>query len=305
MNTAKQISVIICTYNRALYLTEALDSLYQQTLSKASFEIIVANNNSTDNTEEICHQYINAHPDMQIIYLNEKQQGASFARNSGAALSSSRLLCFMDDDAVADTDYLSRIVQFFEVHPDSGGLGGRIIPRYIPSEPAWMSHYVSSMVGNFHYTPQVSAFKPGKYPLESNMIVPKQLFNTIGGFNTALPGVKGELRIGGEGKDFFFRLQALGHQIYYDPHIIVHHVVEVAKLTPAYLYRVASGYGRGERVRTLQKSKWAYLVKIIEYLFKLGASLILGITYLLRGQAAKSWPVIRFRIDALKGLFNL
>lgn len=167
-----------------------------------------------------------------------------------------------------------------------------------------MSHYVSSMVGNFHYSPQVSAFKPGKYPLESNMVVPKRLFDTIGGFNTALPGVKGELRIGGEGKDFFFRLQALGHDIYYDPNIVIYHVVEVAKLTPAYLYRVASGYGRGERVRTLQKSKWAYLVKIIEYLFKLGASFVLGALYLLRGQPAKSWPVIRFRIDALKGLFH-
>lgn len=304
MNPTKQISVIICTYNRALYLTEALDSLYHQTLPKTSFEVIVVNNNSTDNTEDICKEYIRTHSDMQVRYLNEDKQGASFARNTGAAQSTSGLLCFMDDDAVANTDYLSRIIQFFEVHPGSGGLGGRIIPRYIPSEPIWMSHYVSSMVGNFHYAPQVSAFKSGKYPLESNMVVPKRLFDTIGGFNTSLPGVKGELRIGGEGKDFFYRLQALGHDIYYDPNIVVYHVVEVAKLTPAYLYRVASGYGRGERVRTLQKSKLAYLIKIIEYLFKLGASFVLGMIYLFRGQPAKSWPVVRFRIDALKGLFH-
>ncbi|MFZ6023357.1 MAG: glycosyltransferase family 2 protein [Bacteroidota bacterium] len=300
-----QISVVICTYNRALYLSDALNSLYAQTLSKQYFEVIVANNNSTDQTEELCKQYIDTHPDMRIIYLNEKEQGASFARNTGAAIAASPLLCFMDDDAIANNDYLSRIVQFFETHPNSGGLGGRIIPRYIPSEPGWMSHYVSSMVGNFDYAPQVSAFRPGKYPLESNMIVPKLLFDKIGGFNTALPGVKGELRIGGEGKDFFFRLQALEHAIYYDPNIIVHHVVEVAKLTPAYLYRVASGYGRGERIRTLQKGIIAYVLKIIEYFLKLGASFILGIVYLLRRQPAKSWPVIRFRIDALKGLFNL
>jgi len=305
MNTSIQISVIICTYNRALYLTEALNSLYQQTLTKQFFEVIVVNNNSTDNTEALCKAYIQTHPDMQLIYLNEKEQGASFARNTGAAKASSPLLCFMDDDAIANDDYLSRIVQFFETHPNTGGLGGKIIPKYIPAEPGWMSHYVSSMVGNFDYAPQVSAFKPGKYPLESNMVVPKHLFDKINGFNTALPGVKGELRIGGEGKDFFFRLQALGQQVYYDPNIIVHHVVEVSKLTPAYLYRVASGYGRGERVRTLQKGILAYLFKIIEYLFKLGASFILGVLYLFRGQPAKSWPVIRFRIDALKGLFNL
>lgn len=305
MSAPVQISVIICTYNRALYLTDALDSLYQQTLEKQYFEVIVVNNNSTDNTEERCKQYIETHPDMQVSYLNEKEQGASFARNSGAAIAISPLLCFMDDDAIASSNYLSHIIHFFETHPEAGGLGGKIIPRYIPSEPKWMSYYVSSMAGNFDYAPRVSAFKPGKYPLESNMIVPKYLFDKISGFNTALPGVKGELRIGGEGKDFFFRLQALGLQVYYDPNIIVHHVVEVAKLTPAYLYRVASGYGRGERVRTLQKNKSAYLFKIVEYVFKLGASFILGILYLLLGQPAKSWPVIRFRIDALKGLFNL
>ncbi len=305
MSTPLQISVVICTYNRAAYLTDALNSLYEQTLAKSLFEVIIVNNNSTDNTETICRDYILSHPDFHVIYLNENEQGASYARNTGAAKAVSPLLCFMDDDAIANSDYLSRIVRFFDIHQGVGGLGGKIIPKYIPAEPKWMSRYVASMVGHFDYAPQVVAFKPGKYPLESNMVVPKKLFDAINGFNTALPGVKGELRIGGEGKDFFFRLQALGHAIYYDPNIIVQHVVEVSKLTPAYLYRVASGYGRGERVRTLQKNQLAYLLKIVEYCFKLGAACILGLIYLLRGEPAKSWPVIRFRIDALKGLFNL
>lgn len=304
MSMPLTISVVICTYNRAQYLTDALTSLHQQTLSKNAYEVIVVNNNSSDDTEQVCKRFIAAHQATRIIYLNEEQQGASFARNTGAAIAASGLLCFMDDDAVAEKDYLQRITHFFEENPTAGGLGGRIIPRYIPEEPNWMSHYVSSMVGNFNYAPTLSAFKPGKYPLESNMVVPKKLFDDIGGFNTAIPGVKGTLRIGGEGKDFFFRLQAKGYQIYYDPQIIVHHVVEVEKLTPAYLYRVASGYGRGERVRMLEKGGAAYFLKVMEYLFKLGASFILGVLYLLRGQPAKLWPVIRFRIDALKGLFN-
>jgi GT2 family glycosyltransferase len=96
----------------------------------------------------------------------------------------------MDDDAVADKDYLERIVQFFETHPDAGGLGGRIIPKYIPEEPQWMSHYVSSLVGHFHYSDSVSIFAPNKYPLESNMIIRKKDFDAINGFNTALTGRK-------------------------------------------------------------------------------------------------------------------
>ena len=136
------------------------------------------------------------------------------------------------------------------------------------------------------------------------MIVLKKDFDTINGFNTDLPGVKGTLRIGGEGKDFFLRLQALGKDIYYDPSAIVHHVVEVKKLTPNYMYRVASGIGRGERVRTKAIGHLAYLKKIAEYVYKLAGSVVLGIIYALKGKPARTWPVIRFRIDALKGLLG-
>ena len=136
------------------------------------------------------------------------------------------------------------------------------------------------------------------------MIVRKIDFDAIRGFNTDLPGVKGTLRIGGEGKDFFLRLQALGRKIYYDPSIIVHHVVEVKKLTPHYMYRVASGIGRGERVRTKAISNWAFRKKIIEYIYKLGGSFVLGMIYALKGRPAQTWPVIKFRIDALKGLLG-
>jgi hypothetical protein len=136
------------------------------------------------------------------------------------------------------------------------------------------------------------------------MIVKKDIYESIGGFNTALPGVVGTLRIGGEGKELFYKILALGHTIYYDPSICVHHVVEVKKLTPEYMYRVASGIGRGERTRTLNISRLAYIQKIVEYIFKLGASILLGIKYSLQGSPAKAWPVIQFRIDALKGLIG-
>jgi hypothetical protein len=54
----------------------------------------------------------------------------------------------------------------------------------------------------------------------------------------------------------------------------------------------------------LSIGKWAYCKKILEYLYKLAGSVVLGILYALKGRPAQSWPVIRFRIDALKGLLN-
>jgi glycosyltransferase involved in cell wall biosynthesis len=304
MSDALKISLVICTYNRSAYIEDAMESLYNQTLPRENYEVIVVNNNSSDNTQQICEAFIASHNDAQFYYFNEPEQGASFARNTGARHVHSPLLCFMDDDAVAESDYLEKIVRFFDEHPDAGGLGGRIIPKYIPAEPEWMSHYVSSLVGHFHYSDAVTAFRPGKYPLESNMIIRKKDFDAVGGFNNALPGVVGTLRIGGEGKDFFLKLQALGRTIYYDPAIRVQHVVETSKLTKEYLYRVASGIGRGERVRMKTIGGLALQKKIAEYIAKLGASLVLGIKYTLQGTPAKAGPVIRFRIDAMKGLLN-
>ena len=298
------LSIIICSYNRASYISDALTSLYGQSSGLDDFEVIIVDNNSTDNTKEVYAQWRQTNTNGQFTFISEMQQGASFARNTGAAIAKGEWVCFMDDDAVATTDYVKNIIKHIQDQPFIVGFGGRIIPKYIPGEPKWMSYYVSSLVGNFDYAPTACAFENGKYPLESNMIVKKSVYDQIGGFNVNLPGVVGILRIGGEGKELFYKIIALGHTIYYDPSICVHHVVEVKKLTSEYMYRVASGIGRGEKTRTLNISNGAYLMKILEYLLKLGAGIILGIKYAIQLTPSKTWPIIKFRIDTIKGLLG-
>ena len=298
------LSIIICSYNRASYISDALTSLYNQSSGLDNFEVIIVDNNSTDNTKEVYTIWRQTNTNGQFTFISETKQGASFARNTGAAIAKGEWVCFMDDDAVATPNYVENILKHIQNKPDAVGFGGRIIPKYIPSEPKWMSYYVSSLVGNFDYAPIACAFENGKYPLESNMIVKKSVYDQIGGFNVNLPGVVGTLRIGGEGKELFYKILALGHIIYYDPAICVHHVVEVKKLTSEYMYRVASGIGRGEKTRTLAISKTAYLIKVLEYFLKLGAAVILGFKYALQFTPSKIWPIIKFRIDALKGLLG-
>ena len=298
------LSIIICSYNRASYISDALTSLYVQSSGLDNFEVIIVDNNSIDNTKEVYAQWRQTNTNGQFTFISETKQGASFARNTGAAIAKGEWVCFMDDDAVATTDYVKNIIKHIQDQPFIVGFGGRIIPKYIPAEPKWMSYYVSSLVGNFDYAPTACAFENGKYPLESNMIVKKSVYDQIGGFNVNLPGVVGTLRIGGEGKELFYKIIALGHTIYYDPSICVHHVVEVKKLTSEYMYRVASGIGRGEKTRTLNISNGAYLMKILEYLLKLGAGIILGIKYAIQLTPSKTWPIIKFRIDTIKGLLG-
>ncbi len=299
------LSIVICSYNRASYITGALDSLYESTEHLKDFEVVFVDNNSTDNSLQIANDWRITHPLGNFIFSSETKQGASFARNTGAKLATGQWLCFMDDDAVAFPDFVQNILKHIHTFPERVGFGGRIIPKYIPGEPAWMSYYVSSMVGHFHYSETYTPFKNGKYPLESNMIVRKDVYDQVGGFNEALPGVVGMVRIGGEGKALFYSIMELGHTIYYDPSIVVHHIVETKKLTPTYLYNVASGMGRGEKTRTLAIGSFSYFKKVIEYLCKLAASIVLGLGYTFKGKPAQFWPIVKFRIDTLKGLIGL
>jgi hypothetical protein len=85
----------------------------------------------------------------------------------------------------------------------------------------------------------------------------------------------------------------------------VHHIVETKKLTPTYLYNVASGMGRGEKTRTLAIGTISYSKKIIEYVIKLGAAIVLGIGYTIKGSPQQFWPIVKFRIDTLMGLIGL
>ncbi len=299
-----QLSIVICSYNRAKYIADALDSLYNQTAALSDFEVLLVDNNSTDETPQVYHSWRKKHPEGNFQYITETQQGASYARNTGASLAKSSWICFMDDDAVAFPDFVQNIIKHTIDNPAVVGFGGKIIPKYIPEKPKWMSHYVSSLVGNFDYSPVPCVFKNGKYPLESNMVVKKSIFDEIGGFNTSLPGVVGNVRIGGEGKELFYKIMEQGNSIHYDPSIVVYHVVETGKLTKEYLYRVASGIGRGERVRTLSISKLTFTAKVLEYILKLGAAVVLGIKYAILGNPSQTWKVIQFRIDAMSGLLN-
>ena len=168
------LSIIICSYNRASYISDALDSLYHQSAGLDNFEAIIVDNNSTDNTGDVFKQWRSSHANGSFTYLTESKQGASFARNTGAKGAKGQWLCFMDDDAIANSNYVENIIKHIKTKPEAIGFGGRIIPKYIPSAPEWMSYYVSSLVGNFDYAPTACAFENGKYPLESNMIVKKR-----------------------------------------------------------------------------------------------------------------------------------
>lgn len=110
MNSAPLISVIIPAYNVEKYIKACLDSLINQTYS--NFEIIVVNDGSTDQTEEILRSY-QSNPKFRIY--SQKNGGLSAARNQGLKLANGELVCFIDSDDSVKFDYLEKLAApFFE-----------------------------------------------------------------------------------------------------------------------------------------------------------------------------------------------
>ncbi|MEL6942904.1 MAG: glycosyltransferase family A protein, partial [Bacteroidota bacterium] len=124
------LSTIICTYNRDKFIAQALQSLAQQSLNETQYEVIVVNNNCTDNTSTIVNDFIAANPELDIKQVFEHNQGLSFARNRGIREAKYDIITYMDDDGVAEKTYLEKIVSYFEQHPNVVGIGGKVIPIY-------------------------------------------------------------------------------------------------------------------------------------------------------------------------------
>ena len=92
----KKLSIITTLYNSAEYLPKCLDSLLTQDVSKADYEIILVNDGSPDNSEEVARKYSRENENIRIIVQENK--GLAGARNTGLRAAEGKYVCFVDPD---------------------------------------------------------------------------------------------------------------------------------------------------------------------------------------------------------------
>jgi glycosyltransferase involved in cell wall biosynthesis len=105
---ARGVSVIICAYNTADYLVECLDSVFAQTYP--GYEVIVVNDGSTDDTQNILEDYAARFPDKMTV-LKQENLGPSAARNRGLDMARGEYVAFVDSDDTLLPDYLSLLIE--------------------------------------------------------------------------------------------------------------------------------------------------------------------------------------------------
>lgn len=306
------LSIIICTYNREKYIRPLLESLAANDLLKSEYEILLVDNNCTDNTRAICGEFSKAHPGLTFRYMTEPEQGLSAARNNGIRAARGDILVYVDDDALVDTHYLKDYASFFENHTAVMAAGGPIIPlyetdtpfQYTQEEPDWMTPYTRALLtGWMDYGKHVRHYPEGRYPGGGNAAYRKEVFEKVGLFNTSL-GRKGGNLMGSEEKDIFDKMHALGMEVMYLPEPVLHHIIPKAKLEEPYFRNLTLQIGKSERMRTRAIGSAKYYKRLFAEAVKWAGTLVLFCLYTLKGQPQKGTKLIRFRRNVTRGLLG-
>lgn len=231
-------TILICTYSRASLLGSTLDSLAGLQGHGISWEVLVVDNNSTDETRAVVESRQAAYP-VPLRYCFEPRQGKSNALNTGIDAAAGRVIVFTDDDVRVPPGWLDAAVRPLLGAGEFDYTGGPVIPLWERSPPAWLdpTGNLGGTIAVKHHGDQAFVFEQErKTPLGVNMAVRRELFARVGGFNPRF-GRTGTSLLGQEQAEFFYRSRAAGSRGLYVPAMRLEHHVPAARLTHSYFRR--------------------------------------------------------------------
>ncbi|MDD5707192.1 MAG: glycosyltransferase family 2 protein [Kiritimatiellae bacterium] len=235
------ISIGITSYNRAEMLRACLEALTRQTIPADRFEVVVADNNSTDNTLDMLATFRSRLP--HLVIAQEHRRGVGYARNRTIVESSATTewLAELDDDSEPFPDWLERVMA--EIGRDRfDAFGGHVIPKPYGDLPKWYrKDYGDS---DFISATACSIPKGPYYFIGCNSAYRKAPLRAVGGFPSSILGKRGARICHWEETNAQVRMLRAGYRLGYVPDIKAYHFVRPDKCTPRYFLRVAYGTGR-------------------------------------------------------------
>ncbi len=297
------ITVAICTYNRANYLKDTLKDLAVQSEDPAQFEILVVNNNSPDDTPNVCEWFAESNKGIRFRSVMEKKQGLSHARNRAVEEAAGSFLLFIDDDVHLKKDFVEQAVRSVDLVSGLSCAGGRIFVTFDDSEPDWIPDELMAMFGLHDLGDEMKKYPPDNFPRGGNMLIHKELFSKAGLFDTNL-GRTGTVLSGSEEKDFIEKARKSGVEPWYLPQLELWHRIGNRRLDREYLKKQSAGIGYSERLR-LSGSFFGTGRKFISELIKLAGSAVLAAGYVWKGKADAARFLMIFRFWVLQGFFGI
>jgi glucosyl-dolichyl phosphate glucuronosyltransferase len=222
----------------------------------AEWEVIVVDNNSTDDTQVVLESHLSTLPLRAVI---EHKQGHSHARNRAVDEATGELIIWTDDDVIVDSNWLVEYVKAVSDHPDAGFFAGTVEPLYESQPPAWVSEGLDRLVGPFALCQLGFSVRPlvdGEFPVGANMAFRASVLKEHR-FRTDL-GRVGKKLTSGDDTEMFERLKKAGLAGIWVGNAIVKHHVPTIRMTRRYVWDWQVGAGRTELRQNPQQagSRW-------------------------------------------------
>ena len=244
MNGAPLVSIVIPTYNRARVLPRVIGSALNQTFPPSQYEVLIVDNNSSDDSATVIEGIARTHPG-RVRRILETRQGVSFARQAGIDQARGQIVAFFDDDVWVADNWVETLVDALQSHPDVPCVGGKVLPHWSAPPPAWLTpdHWAPLALQDYGDQPMlVSAANP-RGLISANLACRKEVLQRVGGFSPEFQRVKdgiGSL----EDDDWNRRFWKAGNVALYLPTLIAWTDVPPERLTRAYHRRWHLGHGR-------------------------------------------------------------
>ena len=218
-----------------------LDSFISQNYPKEMYEIIVVDNNSTDDTKSVIESYCDNNRNVEIKYLFEPRQGVHYARNSAAKHAKYEILYYTDDDMIAAPNLLSEIIKPFEFDNDVGTVTGRVLPKWETEPPSWIVKHCYNGLLSLHDPPEEFIISKRDFGVYScHQAIRRDVFFESGGFN---PENTAGIWIGDGETGLNIKIKALGYKFGYNGKSVIYHMIPKARMTQSYLNKRIGNQG--------------------------------------------------------------
>ncbi|GGN88026.1 glucosyl-dolichyl phosphate glucuronosyltransferase [Haloarcula pellucida] len=245
-----RVSVVLCTHTMERYddCRAAAESVLDQ--SYDSVELVLV----SDGDEDVYEQYEAAFGDRDdvLTYCNDENVGLLESRNNGAEIATGDVVAFLDDDAVADAEWVEKLVAAYEADDDRLAVGGRMVPAWVAGKPSFLPEEFYWLVGvtNRGFGPDGDPDEAGEVrnTFGSNISFRRDVFLELGGFEDDIGGRQGEKNLQGGETELCARLQSeYDTGVYYVPDALVAHKIFDYRTDPGWLVDRAFWQGYSKR----------------------------------------------------------
>ena len=227
MTDVPLVSVVVCSFDRGPTLGPALESVAcQDTGGQFSFEIVVIDDGSTEETERIV-RHVAAGSRAPVHYVRESGRGVPFARNRGVDEAAGGWIAFFDDDQLAEANWLSELMRAAR-QANAEIVGGARRLEFPDGEPPDLGPLAREILGEKYYGPRICRSNRYTLACTGNALIRRDVFENIGRFDTGMSRGMSDI-------DLMRRALDAGVSSWYSPAAAVRHLVPAHRLGQDYL----------------------------------------------------------------------